>query len=367
MALRSGIANSRFLPVQSADSRQNKRTMHRTFIIAAVAISTSLGPILAQTPVFIGTGYIATPPAPIRVAPGQIVTIFVSAKTILPYPVVHATTLPLPISLGGFSVTVRQGSNAYSAPMLSVNQFGNCVGATSSSPGCVVTELTVQIPFEMTPWPSPAQVTPLLIADLSINDNGTESVHVPIQPVAFDSIHVLTYCDVLGITGVQLSPSTIPACTSNIVAHADGSLVSLDAPAKPGEEIVIYAFGLGLTNPTPKTGSASPSPAATLNSPLYLQFDFRPNATPSQPWLSAPLTALHAIPTPLFVGLTPGQVGLYQINVRLPDSFPDVPPCQRNTAGNMGRFVNVVQSNLTINIGGEASFDGAPICVQSPQ
>ena len=51
----------------------------------------------------------------------------------------------------------------------------------------------------------------------------------------------------------------------------------------------------------------------------------------------------------------PGQVGLYQINVKLPDIFPIVPKCGF--------------SNLTINISifGTDSFDGAQVCVAPGQ
>jgi uncharacterized protein (TIGR03437 family) len=47
-----------------------------------------------------------------------------------------------------------------------------------------------------------------------------------------------------------------PACTS-IVTHADGTLVSADSPAKSGETVVVYAFGLGQTTPAVKTGGSN--------------------------------------------------------------------------------------------------------------
>jgi hypothetical protein len=55
------------------------------------------------------------------------------------------------------------------------------------------------------------------------------------------------------------------------------------------------------------------------------------------------------------MGLTPGQVGLYQINVKLPMVFPALEAC--------GGFVG---STLTINVAGDSSFDGAAICVAVP-
>ena len=59
-----------------------------------------------------------------------------------------------------------------------------------------------------------------------------------------------------------------------------------------------------------------------------------------------------------FAGLTPGQIGLYQINVQLPATFPSVPACGVN--GNL-----TVASNLAINV--ETAYyvhDGLSICVQ---
>ena len=75
------------------------------------------------------------------------------------------------------------------------------------------------------------------------------------------------------------------------------------------------------------------------------------------------------LPGPEFVGLTPGQVGLYQINVKLPDTFPPVDPCTTASVitGTAGTLSNVALSNLTISFGGVSSFDGAAICVQPPQ
>ena len=123
---------------------------------------------------------------------------------------------------------------------------------------------------------------------------------------------------------------------------------------------MVYALGLGQTTPAMKTGDAATMAAPTLGSTVVtVQFDFRPNAMPSNPYVN-PKNA--AIPGPVFVGLTAGQVGLYQINIRIPESLPAVVPCSASLG---------VASNLTIDFGcstsGGLSLDGAPICVEPAQ
>jgi len=103
---------------------------------------------------------------------------------------------------------------------------------------------------------------------------------------------------------IQLAPATPGIASlpdgSVIAQHRDGTLISAQAPAKPGEYLVIYLLGLGDTDSAVITGDASPS------SPLAM------------PDLS-PVLLINNAPTPyLFAGLTPGLVGLYQMNFQVP-------------------------------------------------
>jgi uncharacterized protein (TIGR03437 family) len=230
---------------------------------------------------------------PIAVAPGQIVTLQVTGlKTILPEgQIITASTIPLPLTLSGISITIEQdvggGSTGGPIPLLAISQVNYCSSSELMS-GCVnnVTYITVQIPF----WLFLNAGKLWWISEKNRADN---SGPFGLNQVS-DNIHVITTCDKGG---------SFTNCQA-IVAHVDGTTISADSPAKPSEEIVIYAYGLGTTSPAVQTGAASPTPAAVVISPVNIQFDFRPNAAPSRPFTGMPL------PAPIFVGLTPGQVGL---------------------------------------------------------
>jgi uncharacterized protein (TIGR03437 family) len=169
----------------------------------------------------------------ISLAPGQIVTLQVTGlKTVLPVgQIIRATTLPLPTTLLGISVTISQvvrgGTNVIEpAPVVALSQVNYC-SSSATAGGCVnnVTYVTVQIPFEL------LSAVP---TQIGISDNGQDFGPFDATPTT-DNIHVVTTCD----TGAVFSNCQAAA------THADGSLVSASSPAKASEVIVIYAFGLG--------------------------------------------------------------------------------------------------------------------------
>jgi uncharacterized protein (TIGR03437 family) len=105
---------------------------------------------------------------------------------------------------------------------------------------------------------------------------------------------------------IQMSPA-IPGLAvyndgSVIAQHQDGSLINRMSPAVPGEYAVLYLAGMGATDNPVGTGFGSPG------TPLA-----HPTATPS-------LTIGGAQVPVLFAGLTPGLVGLYQINFQIPST-----------------------------------------------
>jgi uncharacterized protein (TIGR03437 family) len=167
-------------------------------------------------------------------------------------------------------------------------------------------------------------------------------------------IHVLTTCDSVlpggpgdgGFTGLRCQPE---------VTHANGTLVTANAPAQMGEELVAYAVGLGAVSPPAPTAQAASAPAQLVR-PLALDFNYRPNALPTQPAPSGP--------APVFAGLASGYAGLYQINFTVPVSAPStVLSCGTQV---LPAGVYAVQSYLTVSFGEQASFDGGGICMAVP-
>ena len=91
-----------------------------------------------------------------------------------------------------------------------------------------------------------------------------------------------------------------------IIVHLDNSLVRPDKPANPGEVVIVYATGVGNLNHMPVTGAGSPS------SQLSAAVDL-------------PSVTLGGAPASVsFAGLTPGMVGLVQINTQLPATYAAV-------------------------------------------
>ena len=128
--------------------------------------------------------------------------------------------------------------------------------------------MNAQIPFEL----DPAKGTYYL----SVTANGA--------PTAAQVIH---------ITRTNPALATYPDGTL-IAQHGDYSLVTQASPAQAGETIVMYLVGMGA--PTVGVDDGGASPAGTLTYP--------------------PILTLGDVQVmPVYAGLTPSAVGLYQINV----------------------------------------------------
>lgn len=95
-----------------------------------------------------------------------------------------------------------------------------------------------------------------------------------------------------------------------IATHLDGSLVSSAKPAAPGEAITLWANGLGATNPDVVPGGLPPMAQWLSHMETF------------NIWIGGnPIDQTRI----LYAGVAPGFAGLYQVNVRLPDSLPPNP------------------------------------------
>jgi uncharacterized protein (TIGR03437 family) len=259
----------------------------------------------------------------------------------------------LPTTLAGLSVTYSQ-SRGQPAPILEVHPFWTCpeeVVLFRVDCGSLAA-ITFQIPFEaQSEFPVPVTPAPgIPLAFIFVTQNGAPAEN-DITVVA-DQVHLITNCDTFVTNSTFAGSNATGLQCPQIVAHGDGSLVSATNPAQPGEEVVAYAVGLGQTNPASVTGQVVIKSAPTVTT-FTLDYNFHPNALASRPLANGP--------RPVYAGTTPGYVGLYQVNFTVPPMPAGTPPCVDTSK--LFPPYNVVQSNLTVSIGGQYSFDGARICV----
>jgi uncharacterized protein (TIGR03437 family) len=122
-----------------------------------------------------------------------------------------------------------------------------------------------------------------------------------------------------------LGSNTVPVVVQEVApglfaaVHADGSAITNDAPAVPGEVILLYGTGFGRTQPEPPDGMGTAAAAPLVHMP-----DF-------QVLLDGVVLDSSLVQ---YAGAAPFDAGLYQVNVRLPDGLsPNNPQVQVSVAG----------------------------------
>jgi uncharacterized protein (TIGR03437 family) len=105
---------------------------------------------------------------------------------------------------------------------------------------------------------------------------------------------------------------TLSDGTPAIQHSTDYSLVTPSNPAHPGETIIVYATGLGPVSPAVASGVAATGPA-----PIPL-----PSSSACGGISTGQSTPPYSFGSILYAGLTPGFVGLYQLNIQIPQSQP---------------------------------------------
>jgi uncharacterized protein (TIGR03437 family) len=235
--------------------------------VAATLFFLSSAGGLAQTAI---GNIIVTLPASFQVGlpfPGSIATLFCTGLQV--DGVVAANSVPLPFSLAGVTVTV----DGAPAPLFAVATLGG------------YQQINFQVPMEASVSPDAAAI---VVQQNGVRGSGTAQ---------------WSYAPDLFV---------IPGTQDGIFQHgADFTLVTKDHPARPGEILVAYLTGLIGTSPTVPTGEPAPfQPLATftqVNSGIIRLVQLVANGD----------NVING-DSLLFLGLSPGSVGLYQVNFVLP-------------------------------------------------
>jgi len=325
-------------------------------LINLLLFVTTLGSVCAQTSANLtASGYSA--PSPLQVAPGQVVTFFF--RGIAPLAGVlrnaQSTTVPLPTTLAGISMRISQNEVAdVPIPIFAVRQENDCDVAPQSDAACLLTTVKLQIPYEIEvpPYPAPgAPPVPIPVAPLArlaMDVDGVATRSFTLQPV-IDNAHVISSCD------LDWDTKSTSVCERQAY-HSDGHPVSTSDPARRGDTVIVYAYGLGKPPASVRTGDATHivAPLESQSRRVMASFNNFVNTPSSLP------RSTYVAPAPAspitFAGLAYGEVGLYQVNVPVPTTFKPAVPC--------GAFNGFVVSNATLFISTSQGVEPIGICVQ---
>ncbi len=244
---------------------------------------------------------------------------------------------------------VTQNQAPILAPNGILNNLNPLVGG-ALAPGTVAAAFgsgltTSQIPVSpgVSPLPTEFQNTQLIVggfvAPLYFLSNLQLNVEIPAELAAlqqYPAVGVVNGALSLPVM-VSVVPITPGVATNQdgtvIAQHSDFSLITPESPAHPGEAAIIYLVGMGATTPAVASGMAAPG----LNIG-----DTLASAT-VQPVVQVGLQTAKI----LYAGLTPGGIGLYQIDFVVPSGVG---------AGNM---------SLTVSQGG-VNANSATLPVATP-
>ena len=198
-------------------------------------------------------------PDPTPVAPGSLVSMF--GLDLTPG-TAFAASQPLPRELAGVQVLV----GGIAAPLLAV---------AASDDG------SSQIHFQI-----PVELAGVNYADVVVNNNGVfstpQGIHIwPALPALFTS--------------------TMTGTGTAAALDGDFAAVTTERPTSPGDAILLYATGLGETRPAQVSGEPAAGEAPVTG--------------------SVTVTIGGRSATVHYAGAAPGFVGLYQINVTVPEGL----------------------------------------------
>jgi uncharacterized protein (TIGR03437 family) len=129
---------------------------------------------------------------------------------------------------------------------------------------------------------------------------GQANVQVPYELAGLDEASLEVKAGDLVSPSVRVSVAATSPGLYSAVFRPDGTTVSAMSPARPGELLVIFATGLGVTAPAARTGFATNTPDLRPAAPLQVRVGGREGAIE-------------------FAGLAPGTAGVVQMHVRVPE------------------------------------------------
>jgi len=202
------------------------------------------------------------------ISPGTVVSLFGEN---LAGEIAGATSVPLPRNLDGVEVWF----NNIPAPLFFVSSG----------------QINAQVPWELQDPVVPYEVDTARTVQVAVKRNGLVSQGVtldlePFRPGIF----------------------TIAGAGPVVVNNRTGRVVTAAEPARKGDTLIIYASGLGAVGP--RAGTGEPSPGGPLAVGTF------------------PVTGLfvggeNEVVVPVaFSGLAPGFVGVFQVNLQVPQNAP---------------------------------------------
>ncbi len=214
------------------------------------------------------------------IAPGSLFSIFGTQLAAAP---AGADTIPLSTSLGGVTVKFVNGSASSEAPLLFLQS----------------NQINAVVPWNLVPNGTTATV------NVIVTNNGVASAPASVKVGEF-------------------SPAVFAIGTMAAVQNVDGSLAQpagsisgrTTHPAAIGDVVIIYATGLGPVDTTVASGDTPPS-GKTVNT------------------LHKPFVAIGNVSAEIqFSGLSPQFVGVYQLNVVVPNvALGDTVPVELSLGG----------------------------------
>ncbi len=247
-------------------------------------------------------------------------------------------SLALPLSLAA------QSTNASQAPDYTA---GSIVNAASNFPGHIAPNAILSIYGKQLSWNTRA----VAVEDLGVGELPARLPAVGVS-VLFSGIYARLYyvsptqINILvpaavrsgldytiqvvrdGVAGPAVRLTMDAAAPGIFLQNADavigtrpdGSVVTRDSPAHPGDVVVIYASGLGQTVPSLSDGEI-PHEARSIVERASFQLFVNGTAVDNS--------------RILYAGVTPGFAGLYQVNLVLPPDCGTDPEIRIAAAGNI--------------------------------